>query len=256
MLIAPEYIRKSGVLEAPSEFPWKGKGQHFGPSEGTKVHAELKRLATCGIVTVTALTAEWLFHRLRGSIDSERYLHYIDATLAWEVDRRYRDEEPLERTTLQKSIPAHQALGDALWLIGLVANDDYQIECPESNVNSAPPLIHLTKHVLPPKAKKAFTEWFQWAVARAAELDPHVRDEMPSYKEFASQEEFFRAVRHYFGTPVPREALDPDSGFKPEERRARLSTFLQHLDHEKNPFLRSPQQMKELGFPGTPYELE
>jgi hypothetical protein len=255
MLKPPGYIQESGLLEAPPEFSWKGKGQHFGPSEGTKVHAELKKLATCGIVTLTALTAEWLMYRLRASIDLERSLHYVDATLAWELDRRYRNEIPLQDGKPSNK-PAHQALADAVWLLRFVADDDYHVKRPDSNVNHAASVVNITKHVLPTRPKKAFTEWFQWAAARAAKLDPLPKGKKPVYTQFADNEEFYKAVRHYFGNPLPREALDPQSGFAPEERRARLSALLGRLDYRKNPFLRSPQEMQKLGFVGTPYELE
>lgn len=254
MFEPPDYIQKSGLLEAPRQFPWKGEGQHFGPSEGTVVHKELARLATCGIVAMAALMGEWLLYRLRASIDLERYLHYLDATLAWQLDHRYRDEEPLKKSQL-KNIPAHQVLSDALWLIGLVAKDDYQVGAPETNVNSAASLVHITRYVLPPKQRNAFTKWFRWAVARAAQLDPRPRGTKPKYTQFVNLEEYYRAVRHYFGSPVPREALDPQAGFQPKERRARLSALLARLEHQKNPFLRSPAQMKKLGFAGKPYQL-
>lgn len=255
MWIPPVYIQSSGLLDAPPDFPWKGKAQHFGPTQGTKVHTALEKVATCGLTTLTALSAEWLLYRLRPSIELDRYLHYIDATLAWEIDGRYRDQSSLQGA-IPKDTPVNQALGDGIWMVRRTTEDKYQTERPDSDIYSAASLVSIIKQVLPTKPKKAFTEWFQWAAQRATELDPEPRGRKPKYTEFDTLEEFYRTVRPYFGKPLPREALDPDSGYKPEERQARLAALLQRLDHRKNPFLRSPEQMKALGFAGTPYRLE
>jgi hypothetical protein len=54
---------------------------------------------------------------------------------------------------------------------------------------------------------------------------------------------------------VPREAFDPDANYQPEQRRELLSKFLSGLEPTKNPYLRCPEEMKAMGFAGTPYQV-
>jgi len=57
------------------------------------------------------------------------------------------------------------------------------------------------------------------------------------------------------GPFVAREALDPDFDYKPEVARKLMADFLRGVDYTKNPYLRSPKDMLEDGFEGTPYTL-
>lgn len=240
------------MLDAPAKFPWDGDGMHFGPSQGTKLHDALGRLTTRGIATVAALTVEWLLWRLHAAIDVERYLHYVDATLAWEIDLRYRDQSVL-KGSIPKDTPTHQALSDAIWMVRKVTSDEYW-EAPEVNVPSTASLVSITKQVLPAKPKAAFLAWLTEAVARATKLDTPPPKKVPSYTSFAGDRAaYLAALRPFFGQPLPREALDPESGYKAAQRDELLARLLAGLDWKKNPFLRSPDAMKKLGFKGTPY---
>lgn len=254
MRVPPAYIQASGVLEASPKFPWKGPGQHFGPEQGTKLHDALAKLTTCAHATVCALVEEWLAWRCRAcGVDIEPYLHHADATLAWEIDRRYRDREP-DKDLIVHDTPAHEALSDAIWRVRLATNDDYWDDPETPDMRSAS-LVSITKQTLPDKAKKAFLTWLDWAIARAAKLDSQPKKKIPEREDFDSDEEYRDATRPYFGQPLPREALDPDANYKPEQREKLLARFLEGLDWKENPFLRSPADMKKLGFKGTPYKL-
>ena len=52
---------------------------------------------------------------------------------------------------------------------------------------------------------------------------------------------------------VPREALDVRSEFDRAETEQLVNRYLRGLDFHANRFLKSPVEMKESGFPGTPY---
>ena len=254
MRVPPSYIANSGVLDAPPKFPWEGKGMHYGPSQGTKLHASLGKLTTRGISTVAALTLEWVLWRFHTAIDLERFLHYVDSTLAWEIDLRYRDPSSL-KGSIPKDTPTNQALGDAVWMVRQVTDDDYW-EYPTVDTPTTATLVSITKQVLPAKPKAAFLAWLDGAVSTAAKLDPGPRKSRPVIGDFGGDRDELRAaLRPYFGQPLPREALDPEAGYKPVQRDELLSRLLAGLDLKKNPFLRSPDDMKKLGFTGTPYKL-
>jgi hypothetical protein len=249
----PEYIQSAGVLDAPAKFPWDGDGMHFGPSQGTKLHESLAKLTTRVISTVAALCAEWLLWRFHTVIDLDRYLHFIDSTLAWEIDLRYRDAGLAKG--IPDNTPANQALGDAMWMLRKVTSDDYW-ESPTVNVPSTASLVSITKQVLPAKSKAAFLAWLSDAIATATKLDTRPKKKRPAYTDFGGDRDaYHEALQPYFGQPLPREALEPMSGYQVAQRDELLSRFLAGLDWKKNPFLRSPDQMKKLGFKGTPYKL-
>jgi hypothetical protein len=52
---------------------------------------------------------------------------------------------------------------------------------------------------------------------------------------------------------APREALDPEFDYSPDQAPQLVSQFLAKLDCRKNPYLATPEQMKKGGFKGTPY---
>src|SRR5262249_50139405 len=93
----------------------------------------------------------------------------------------------------------------------------------------------LARHVLP--ATKPFDAWLKPILSRLAALYPGI------------------GVPDSLGTPVPREALDPAFDFRPEQTTDLLRAFLARLDPAQNPFLRTPAEMAQAGFKGTPYKL-
>jgi len=251
----PSYIQASGVLDSPPKFQWKGKGMHLGPEQGTKLHGQLERLTTCGIATLSACVEEWLIWRLNTQIDLQRFLHHTDAVLAWEIDRRYRDESSFSGTTaIPKDTPINQALGDCVWMVRRVTDDEFW-DYPAASDDKASGAIYVTRQTMSDKSRKAFSEWLDWAVERAAKLDPRPRKARPKRGAFKTDEEYRDALRPYFGRPLPRESLDPKADYKSDDRAEFLKRFLESLEWKSNPFLRSPAEMKKLGFNGTPYTL-
>jgi hypothetical protein len=251
----PSYVVKSGALELPLKFPWDGEGMHYGPSQGTKLHDALDRLTARGLAVLAALAEEWLTWRLHKGVDAERILHHVDAVLAWAIDRYYLDQSSL-KGSIPKDTPVNQALGDGVWMVRQVAEDDQWDHPILPRADRVYALINITKQTMPDKEKKAFMAWVTWATETGAKLDPRPKKRMPAFRDFESNDAYRTAVWPYFGTKaLPREAFDPESEYKPEQREELLNRFLAGLDWKKNPFLRSPEDMKKLGFQGTPYKL-
>jgi hypothetical protein len=239
------------VLDAPSIFTWRGAGQHFGPPEGTRLHAVVDRLTVCGVATLAARTQEWFLWRFHGYIDVERYLHHVDAAEAWTIDCRYKDDDK-PMGAIPEDTPVSSALGDAVWMLCSVTRDKYW-RMPEPSY-SAVALAGIVRHVMPPKAKRAFTAWLDWASKGILTLAPAPKPFLADPDEFPSEAAYHEAGRPYFGDPIPLEALDPGFDYKPEMRKDLPASFLSHW--KTNPFLRSPDEMKKLGFPGTPYQFK
>ncbi|WP_139357228.1 hypothetical protein [Leptospira alexanderi] len=247
----PSYIQRSKILESSTSIVWKGSGMHFGPSEGTKPHSVVDRLTVCGVTALGAAIQEWVLWRLHNKINIELYLYHIDAVQAWMIDYRYKDDEKL-KGSIPEDTKINSALGDAVWMMRLISSDEYW-EIPEPSY-SAVSLKSIAKQLIQPEGKTAFTKWLSWAHDRILELAPTPKRFLKDPDEFESEEEYHKAGRPYFGEPIPLEALNPDFDYKPQMRKKLLSDFLSRLDYKKNPFLRSPEMMKKLGFKGTPYQ--
>ena len=245
------YVQDSGILELPAKFPWNGTGLHYGPEQGTKLHTAFQKLTVCSQATVCALVEEWLVWRLSSSIDAERFLHHVDSVLAWEIDFRYRDESSLK---LRKDTPTNQALRDTVWMVQLSTADELW-KHPAVADDKAAAAVSVTRQTLTGKQLKAFNTWLDFAVGRAAKLGSRPKHKRPRRTDCESDDEYFEATRPYVGQALPREALDPDADYQPEQREKLLARFVEGLDWKKSPFLRSPDKMKKLGFKRTPYKL-
>jgi hypothetical protein len=250
----PAFIKNSGILELPPSFPWKGDGMHFGPSQGTKLNDDLQKLTVSGLTAVAVVVEKWLLSRLKVSANIEPFSSYLDAVIAWTADWRYKNESALDSLIPPKDSAAHQALRDGIWSLHLMVDDIYW-RSPRTADHCVTAMVGVVKQTLPTKQKKAFTDWLNWATQRAIELAPRPAGTRPLRKNFADDEAYHLAGRPYVGVPLPPEALDPEAGYKPEQREQLFSKFLSDLDVKKNPFLRSPDDMKKLGFTGTPYKL-
>ncbi len=250
---AASYISAAGVLDAPATFTWEGSGSAFGPPESTKLHALMHRLTVCGVATLAVGMQEWILWRLHAGIDVQRFLTHVDAAEAWTIDYRYKEDDKLEGT-IPDDTPTNSALGDAVWVLRLVTAYEHWRH-PRSSADAVA-LAHIARQIMPPKATSAFNKWLNWASQSILRLAPRPPSPWRPPDEFPSEAAYHKASRPYFGDPIPLEALDPGFDYKPEMRKDLLAKFLSRLDWKTNPFLRSPEEMKKLGFPGTPYQLE
>jgi len=106
-------------------------------------------------------------------------------------------------------------------------------------------LVSLAMHVLP--ETQPFEKWLHSATDRLLLLYPAPEDD-PYEDIFNDHEEERR------GPLVAREALDPSFDYHPDQAPALLDNFLRNVDHTKNPYLRSPEELMELGV-AHPYRI-
>ena len=109
-------------------------------------------------------------------------------------------------------------------------------------------LVLLLNHIDPDN--KAFNEWLASTIKETASMFPcsynYENEKISEDDEYDYSSE----------PPVPREFfLDEDYQYTPETARQKINVFLQSLDYRSNPHLRSPEEMLEAGFAGTPYTL-
>ena len=106
-------------------------------------------------------------------------------------------------------------------------------------------LIQLAMHVLPDT--KIFEQWLDAAIKRLMKDYPQ-QEEDPFENLFEEDKEERK------GPLVAREALDPSFDYHPDQAPRLLDQFLRSVDYKNNPFLRSPEELMELGIE-HPYRL-
>jgi hypothetical protein len=249
----PAYIMKSGVVGAPVEFKWGQPPDHIGPYEGTALHDAVYRLTHCAAVTLAAGLEEWSAWRFHGMVDSAPYLAHAEALPAWAVDARYyKGPSDLENVESPPAESAMSVLGDLACNATEKQYLKYPATCPPATqVHQA----FLLRYVIPKSSRKAFDEWITFVLKRLTEFAPRPEEYIGEFKDFESKEAYRLAQRPYFGVPVPIELLDPHFDYKAAVREELLDRYLRGLDWKHNEFLRSPDEMKTLGFAGTPYRL-
>ena len=94
-------------------------------------------------------------------------------------------------------------------------------------------------HVLP--ETELFQQWLNIVVNRLVKFHPAPEDD-PFEDLFDNEHEEERR-----GPLIAREALDPSFDYHPDQASELLDNFLRNVDHTANPFLRSPEELMELG---------
>jgi len=110
-------------------------------------------------------------------------------------------------------------------------------------------LSMLARHLMP--NRKLFDEWFTGTLRKTAETFPCLYD----YDDLDKGDKDAK-YDCSDDAPVPQEFFF-DSEFKYSQDAAKhvLNDFLQKLDYDNNPWLRSPEEMLVKGFRGKPYEI-
>jgi hypothetical protein len=248
----PSYV-PNAIIGAPIDFPWKGTRAHAGPMQTmTKLLDRLSGTTTCGQITMCAGIVEWLAWRLQGHLPIENTLHFCDAAFAYQVDHRYADRDAGDITNPPAGPPecaALMELGGYLW-------DQLKPKFLTSYYQPVPETFHashVTRHTTPKAHKKTFDGWLAGLSDRVHTVAAKPDEEFKKKQEFDDPAELEAFYARHFGRPLPREILDPDAIATPPEPL--IAAFLAGLDYHANPYLRTPEQMRELGFPGEPYKL-
>jgi hypothetical protein len=238
MDVMPSHIRDAHSEDYPIRFEWNDQqpGSNFG-QEVPSLGKQFAKISKRGVIVIALAAgfAEWIAYRFRKLSGEPVLFHTTEAAWASIVDWHYTD--PLRRAertliwsewngpirgplcaaskTLSKAVEFARRRKPFFYYVGCVSN--------------------IAELVLPAKPA-LFTDWRKSAIARMAELFPLNQEDR-------------------LGSFVPREVLDPQFHFKPEMTKDLISAFLRALDYTKNPFLRSPEEMKQVGFEGIPYKL-
>ncbi|MCA9469789.1 MAG: hypothetical protein KC643_30690 [Nitrospira sp.] len=255
-IVIPSYIEKAGVMGAPLDFVWKGALDHIGPVETVnKMFNLIGYKTTCGILTQAAGIISWGAWRLKGHTDVSVLLQMIEASFAFQVHPHYVNRNGVD-TWEPKDEPAAKSAADELQVLlweGLNTkkwwNDYYQ------PFDSAFHSAYLVRHIMPKNKKKVFSKWLEAILARIKEIAPKPDEEPVEDEDVLTPEELAAYYARHWGAALPPEVLDLEYDYQPSKREELVDRFLHQLDWRENPFLRSPEAIKKMGFKGTPYKL-
>lgn len=236
MLQPPDYINEANVIGVKVTYKWEGT-VHYN-RESPPLIKQLARLSHAARLSVGLGIAEWIAWRFQGLAHDEDSIRLLEAGWAAMADPSYAKSW----SATQEKRP-HDALGGAVFafkdqLSSLLSAERARRKSPKTSsggpARTVVQLAFLARHVLP--NAKPFDRWLKSTLARLSELHPKQSDEA-------------------FGEPVPRQALDPDFNYAPDESSTLLDGYLRGLDWKANSFLRSPEELNAAGFVGKAYRF-
>jgi hypothetical protein len=232
MMEVPDFIRRSSVEGTTLQFEF-GEKEYEAAEEYKSGNLKSVLRQMCGHANLAfALgTAEWTCRRLERLTDCRPVLDYVEAVWAAMIDPRYlarkRISDRVEYSWTDAAKDAATFVGNRLTLA--------YFDCKaldSDRFRDTIQLVAVARHVLP--EKKQFEGWSKQVLNRLVALYP--KDEG-------------------VGSPLPREVLEVDTEYDPEQRAFYLNRFLQRLSPSSNPFLADRESLSKTGtFRGMPYE--
>ena len=227
----PGYITNARLQSADIHYRWDE--WNLEETVGTfddDVYQELKAMSLRAAFAALVGAGEWVFYRLDPLLEDDTLpSQAIEAGWAQDVDPRYAIPwNPFE----DWHGPIYGPLRRVCMLMADAA--DYLGQKIEV-ARPAAKVMKVAAHVVPDHER--YKGWEQLTLKRFRSLFPW-------------------SERDPLGDPVPRQALDPDFEFKPEESQELIRMFLSQLDFKEHAFLSTPDQMLSWGFEGTPYAFD
>jgi hypothetical protein len=207
-------------------------------------------MTTCATITLEAGILLWAAARLRGHTDIRDALDLTEAAFAYQIDFRYVDVG--SRREVPEQPAALSALAQVMRYTRLSLDPSRYWHDYYQPAREAFHSAHLVRHILPRSAQSEFAQWLQLVSARLHEVAPK-QDDFREYDEFDSDEAYNAWVAPHRGLPLPPELLDPRYVYEPSTRQALVAGFVARLDPASNPYLRTAEAMRALGFDGEPY---
>jgi len=232
MLKAPSYIAESGVCGSPLKYSWKpDQDVRIRDTYSKNIEQIVLKTALRPSLAIGIAVGEWMIWRLEGVSPYKRAGKYVEALWARTVDELYLKVDHLEpeKDVGDPAVGPLLALEHTLYL--MLVNTTY--DEPDRG-KSVAQLAALVRYTLTDTSQ--FDSWLK----RILQL---------LNKTFALDSE------NPGGPILPRAFLDPNHAIDLEKAPRLLDEQLQSIDPKGNPFLASPQQMRDAGFEGTPYRF-
>ncbi len=231
----PSYIVESQVVDLPLSYKWSDRAQRTTWCRDNPVLEKLiGKMAYRAKMSLSVAMAEWVMHRLSKHGDTETLFHYIEACRVACVDSRYMTDRARGNRLVDLSAwrgPVKCPMAISVTLLNKAVKRALKAKPMGSYVVYQ---ANLVEHLLPDV--KVFREWRNQAIKELIKYSPADKS-LPA------------------GSVVPLELLDPRLRVEPGDAALLIDRYLRQVDHKRNPYLRSPEEVIGAGFDDqTPYE--
>ncbi|PAU64859.1 hypothetical protein BZL42_01180 [Pseudomonas indica] len=230
----------------------------MGPIEAyTPLFEKLDGTTTSALLSITAGLLTWAAWRFKYyTTEADRCLELAEATFAYQVDWRYTDRDA--DVTTEEAPPSlpQLVLAELDQFLWRSINPEKYWNNYYGPISETFHTAHAVKHIIPKAHRSAFECWLKAIIARAHAVAEVPDAEFRRRDEFDDTESWLAFVAPFRGEALPPEFLDPAFDYKPQLREELIKKFIENLDWKSNRYLRSPDQMLELGFDGVPYTFE
>lgn len=250
MYTTPQIILNSGTGKHLFDYEWNGRiavdlagegiyNQYQHLQEG--IQKEINLCSYKASLSLTTAVMEWILYLFENKADISDAELRLNALRAGSVDRFYI------KTLVFDGDYSNDVIQGPLWVL-LQLTERISRRYVNQWIEMRDFLFHfivLAKHIY--KKNKVFENWLSDALQKTAETFPwKTNEEDPKAAKYDASNDPL----------VPRNFFF-DACFKYDEASAKqeINDFLQGLDFNKNPYLRTPEEMMAKGFKGTPYQI-
>lgn len=243
----PKYVVDAGVPQSSTTYDWNKEIElklYAAKDQNVKLCHALDESNYRAKFSIGIATTEWIIWQFEKHAKLDDANNRIEAAWASAIDPAYARDLKFKLT--RSSVFHESAIIDGPIKLALNFLGVIDAHYATGNIYLAAAVVKqvlLARHVI--AAKRAFDDWMSGAIRNSAEVFPrNVKYDTKLQKYDASHE-----------IPVPREFFEPGFTYTLETGKKALQEFLKTLDHTKNPYLCSPEEMRAKGFQGTSYVL-
>src|SRR5262245_3159095 len=230
-LVMPNYIKSGEVDNDPIQHSWDESTSEELLLDYPRLTERLSAVSYRCLLAFSLGSAEWVVWRLSRHFADLVPFQVVEACWAGTIDWRYLKSLDVPNWEEQLPAPIGGPLNLAFWLLQTIFVAARRLE---PFWQSSASVSELALRIL--SMPDQFKVWRRFVVDRLTRLHP-------------------KQQKDRLGTPVPREALDPNFDYNPDVAPELLRRFLKNLNPSQNPYLSSPEEMIADGFVGTPYLL-
>lgn len=231
----PAYLTALNLSALPVDYPWDNTISNRFWASNDEDNPQLAR--ALGLINVRASWAlgvacsEWVAARVDGHVDTVDALLRIEAAWAAAADRRYAN---LPRPAPNPPSAPIEFAGPQRLAMRFLTNGLELYQGAGKGVRSGTQALAMLVEYIAGR-QPAFSPWLTESLRRAHLHFPQV--DVPVEQEPA----------------VPKELYEPAFVWRDGIAQVSLDRFVSTLDPSRNPYLRSPDEMRAAGFPGLPY---
>ena len=234
-----------GIIDAPVRYRWSNSiACRFEETVNSKLLHAVDLINYRSKMAIGALVSELIMWRFEGLTDIDDGMKKSEAAWACAID-------PLYSKDLNYCFTDDHYIHDKDPVFGAIEIALSQLETIQKRyaqggiylTASVTILILVARHVFPKK-----TEFSSW-------LSDTLQHTENYFKRGMSEKDFYSLKSYDYSHEKPcfREFFEPDFVYTDENARDAINRFLQSLDPNENPYLRTPDEMKAVGFSGVPY---